>query len=517
MKHAECKFINPGPLCFFMPDGNSQFGMSSLRMGCWRETFQPAGAQGGLKLFSPNGQQRAKRHGAFRENLSINLKLSNRNKALKSAQNKLNHFDPQAISAGPSGWGARDAMKAGSSAVLQGLIKRADLNGEIVVLKEWLQQKDRWLCQLPENHQTAGNAEINVKLENLQPIKKAKRPSTLSDSSRPAKQANSVAAPKESMRAFLERQSARRAAQAEQDPILVEDEDGSPMLRRKRKAAPGSAAGSAASVGRPSPSPQSGSAGSPSPMRRIRTKSSEKTVEQIYQKKTQLEHILLRPDSYVGSVERQHQEQWIRGDDGSMVLKQLSFIPALYKIFDEILVNAADNLIRDPSMDTIKISIDRKKCLISVWNNGKGLPIEVHKEHGCYVPELVFGHLLTSDNYNDSEKKVVGGRNGYGAKLTNIYSKSFVVETVDSSCQKRYRQVWQKNMTSREEPEISKCQGEDYTSVTFEPDLPRFGMTALEDDIVSLMERRAYDVAASTRGRCRVFLNQKELEVKSPS
>lgn len=399
--------------------------------------------------------------------------------------------------------------------MLQGLKKRADLNGEIVVLKEWLQQKDRWLCQLPESD--AGPAEINVKVENLQPIKKAKRPSTLSDA-RPAKQANSVAAPKENMRSFFERQSARKAAQAQaqaEDPILVEDEDGSPMLRRKRKTAPASAAGSGASVGAPSPSPHSRSAGSPSPMRRIRTKSSEKTVEQIYQKKTQLEHILLRPDSYVGSVERQHQEQWIRDTDGSMVLKQLSFIPALYKIFDEILVNAADNLIRDPSMDTIKISIDRKKCLISVWNNGKGLPIEVHKEHGCYVPELVFGHLLTSDNYNDSEKKVVGGRNGYGAKLTNIYSKTFVVETVDSSCQKRYRQVWRNNMTSRDEPEISKCQGQDYTSVTFEPDLPRFGMTALEDDIVSLMERRAYDVAASTRGRCRVFLNQKELEVKS--
>eukprot|EP00913_Durusdinium_trenchii_P034684 g32446.t1 len=77
-----------------------------------------------------------------------------------------------------------------------------------------------------------------------------------------------------------------------------------------------------------------------------------------------------------------------------------------------ILVNAADNLIRDPSMDTIRVEIDTAKSRISVWNNGKGLPIEIHKEHGCYVPELVFGHLLTSDNYNDSEKKVVGGRNG---------------------------------------------------------------------------------------------------------
>jgi DNA gyrase/topoisomerase IV subunit B len=41
-----------------------------------------------------------------------------------------------------------------------------------------------------------------------------------------------------------------------------------------------------------------------------------------------------------------------------------------------------------------------------VWNNGDGIPVEMHKEEGVYVPELIFGHLLTSSNYNDMEKKV---------------------------------------------------------------------------------------------------------------
>jgi len=56
----------------------------------------------------------------------------------------------------------------------------------------------------------------------------------------------------------------------------------------------------------------------------------------------------------------------------------------------------------------------------------------MHKEHKVLVPELIFGHLLTSSNYDDSVKKVTGGRNGYGAKLTNIFSKSFQVETAES-------------------------------------------------------------------------------------
>lgn len=104
-------------------------------------------------------------------------------------------------------------------------------------------------------------------------------------------------------------------------------------------------------------------------------------------------------------------------------------------------MNAADNLIREPSQDTIRVEVKRKEGSISIWNNGSGLPVQMHREHNCYVPELVFGQLLTSDNYDDEEKKVVGGRNGYGAKLTNIFSTKFVLETADASSGKKYKQA----------------------------------------------------------------------------
>ena len=81
------------------------------------------------------------------------------------------------------------------------------------------------------------------------------------------------------------------------------------------------------------------------------------------------------------------------------------------------------------------------KNLISIWNNGKGIPIEIHKEQNVYVPTLIFGHLLTSSNYDDSQKKVTGGRNGFGAKLCNIFSKKFVVETACSDYGKKFKQV----------------------------------------------------------------------------
>ena len=82
-----------------------------------------------------------------------------------------------------------------------------------------------------------------------------------------------------------------------------------------------------------------------------------KAIEEIYQKKSQLEHILLRPDTYIGSTEKQTQTIWIH-DGQKMVQQSIAFVPGLYKIFDEILVNAADNRVRDPTMDTVKIDIN---------------------------------------------------------------------------------------------------------------------------------------------------------------
>ena len=130
-----------------------------------------------------------------------------------------------------------------------------------------------------------------------------------------------------------------------------------------------------------------------------------KAIEDIYQKKTQLEHILLRPDTYIGSTEKQQQPLWVH-DGERMAFRPVTYAPGLYKIFDEILVNAADNKVRDPTMDQVRVDIDQGAGTIRVFNNGLGIPVEVHKEEGVYVPELIFGHLLTSSNYNDKDAKV---------------------------------------------------------------------------------------------------------------
>ncbi|NP_999049.1 DNA topoisomerase 2-alpha [Sus scrofa] len=237
------------------------------------------------------------------------------------------------------------------------------------------------------------------------------------------------------------------------------------------------------------------------------------SIERIYQKKTQLEHILLRPDTYIGSVESVTQQMWVYDEDIGINYREVTFVPGLYKIFDEILVNAADNKQRDPKMSCIRVTIDPENNLISIWNNGKGIPVVEHKVEKMYVPALIFGQLLTSSNYDDEEKKVTGGRNGYGAKLCNIFSTKFTVETASREYKKMFKQTWMDNMGRAGEMELKPFNGEDYTCITFHPDLSKFKMQSLDKDIVALMVRRAYDIAGSTKD-VKVFLNGNKLPVK---
>lgn len=230
---------------------------------------------------------------------------------------------------------------------------------------------------------------------------------------------------------------------------------------------------------------------------------------------TQLEHIIKRPDTYIGSVERSEKQMWVYNTElDSMELRDVNFVPGLYKIFDEILVNAADNKQRDKNMDTIKVTVDRETGEISVLNNGRGIPIEMHQKEKIWIPEMIFGHLLTSSNYDDDQEKVTGGRNGYGAKLCNIFSIKFTLETADSKSKKKYTQTWLNNMSRMETARIVNSKGDDYTKVTFSPDFSKFKMSGIDDDFEALVKRRVYDLAGTSRG-VKVWLNGEKIKVNS--
>ncbi|PNS15009.1 hypothetical protein CAC42_2238 [Sphaceloma murrayae] len=232
-----------------------------------------------------------------------------------------------------------------------------------------------------------------------------------------------------------------------------------------------------------------------------------------YQKLTQLEHILKRPDTYIGSVEKMEQQMWVfNSSTEQMEHREVNYVPGLYKIFDEILVNAADNKQNDKNMNEIRVQVNREEGMISVRNNGRGIPIEIHEKEQIYIPEMIFGHLLTGSNYNDDQAKVTGGRNGYGAKLCNIFSTKFKLETVDSRKKKKYTQTWTNNMGKMGEANIAAHKGDDYTQITFYPDFKRFGMDQMDDDFEALVKRRVYDMAGTCAG-VKVYLNGDRVKI----
>ncbi|KAF8319936.1 type II DNA topoisomerase [Clavulina sp. PMI_390] len=240
-----------------------------------------------------------------------------------------------------------------------------------------------------------------------------------------------------------------------------------------------------------------------------------KDASDRYQAMSQIEHILKRPDSYIGSVETISQEMWVFNvEEKRMQYKNISYVPGFFKIFDEILVNAADHKINSETMTWIKVTIDVEKNEISVQNNGSGIPIQMHKKEKVWIPAMIFGRLLTGSSYDDDEKKLTGGRNGYGAKLTNIYSHKFTIETANKEDGKKFKQTWTNNMSSTTDASITtNSRGEEYTKVTFSPDLARFQMESIDDDVLSLLTKRVYDLAGTVSG-VTVWLNGEKIKVR---
>jgi DNA topoisomerase-2 len=259
-------------------------------------------------------------------------------------------------------------------------------------------------------------------------------------------------------------------------------------------------------------------------------KSIKEAMEDEYQKVDPVAHVLLRPDTYVGSIEHDEREMWIHdSDSGKITLDKISFVPGFFKIFDEVLVNSRDHHVKDKTCKNIKVTINKKTGTITVWNDGNGIPIvkisvELEKDKpkvDMYVPELIFGHLLTGSNFNDdSRDDTVGGRNGYGAKLANIFSKSFIVETVyinkKDEIYKKFVQKHSENMSQKDVPTITdvKPDTKPYTKITYTPDLKRFGMDEFSEDVVNLLHKRVHDISACTGDKVSVYLNDSLIKIK---
>ena len=242
------------------------------------------------------------------------------------------------------------------------------------------------------------------------------------------------------------------------------------------------------------------------------------------QQKTDKQHILDNPDTYIGAVEQIDADMWIMSEDDEKIIeKNISYIPGLFKLFDEGIVNCRDHVVRmktrvDSKSDNalpvthIDVSIEPDGT-ITMINDGNG--IDVAQKDGIWIPELVFGHLRTSTNYNKDEKKIVGGKNGFGFKLVLIWSTYGRIETIDHIRGLKYIQEYKNNLDEICKPSITKCKNKPYTKITFRPDYQRLGIEGPSADVISLLKKRVYDISAVTDKALKVKYNDKLVPIKN--
>jgi DNA topoisomerase-2 len=246
-----------------------------------------------------------------------------------------------------------------------------------------------------------------------------------------------------------------------------------------------------------------------------------------YQKKTDREHVLDNPDTYTGSMEPTDYETYVYDAGTNRIIhKNISIIPGLYKLFDEGVVNCRDHYVRQQqsiqneipnTLPVTKIDIEiLEDGTIIMMNDGNGIDIEKHPEHGLWIPEMIFGHLRTSTNYDKTQKKIVGGKNGFGFKLALIWSTIGSVETVDHIRKLKYIQEFTDNLTVIHPPKITKASCKPYTRITFRPDYKRLNCSSgLDENMIALFRRRVYDIAAVTNKTVKVIFNKEVVNTKT--
>ena len=234
------------------------------------------------------------------------------------------------------------------------------------------------------------------------------------------------------------------------------------------------------------------------------------SVDKKFKKLDDIDHVILRPGMYIGSIKPHKATKWIVEDD-KMIQKEVTYNPGLLKIFDEIVTNSVDESKRAGSkLNTVKVNIDRATNYINIWDNG-GIPVVKHTQHKEWIPEMIFSNLKAGSNFNDEEQRTGAGTNGVGSTLTNIYSKEFTVTTCDGA--NHFTQTFSNNMRKRTAAKVKKST-KGFTEINYLIDFEKFTITGIDDDHFKMLEKRVYDIAACNTN-LKVYFNGKLINIKT--
>ena len=234
-----------------------------------------------------------------------------------------------------------------------------------------------------------------------------------------------------------------------------------------------------------------------------------------YKKLSHREHVRLRSGMYMGLVDPKMYNEWVVSDDNKLIKQDIYYSKALYKIIDEIVVNAIDQYTRTKDLkgqqccNTIKCEFDVENGEINIYNNGKGIEIQKFEDEDIYIPEVIFSHAMSGSNFNDDDTMITGGLNGLGSKLTNYCSDYFTITTVDEDTSLYYTQTFEDGNNIVNKPKIEKTKVKSYTRIVFKPEYEFFYKDEEVDFevIESIIKTRMYFVAVFCNN-ARVYFNK---------
>ena len=234
------------------------------------------------------------------------------------------------------------------------------------------------------------------------------------------------------------------------------------------------------------------------------------SVDKKFKKLDDIDHVILRPGMYIGSIKPHKSIKWLLDSD-KMSQSEITYNPGLLKIFDEIVTNSVDESKRQESnLNTIKVTVDKSTGYINIWDNG-GIPVVKHSEHKEWIPEMIFSNLKAGSNFDDTEERSWAGTNGVGSTLTNIYSKKFTVTTCDGK--NHFTQTFSDNMRKRTAPKTKKST-KGFTEIEYLVDFEKFGLTGIDEEHFRMIEKRVYDLAACNTS-LKIYFNGKLINFKS--
>ena len=214
-------------------------------------------------------------------------------------------------------------------------------------------------------------------------------------------------------------------------------------------------------------------------------------------------HIYKKPDMYIGADDKVSREEWIYNFETKKIEnKIIDFVPGCERIYLEILTNASDNIGRSnrKNINSGNIEVIMEDQWIKIKNYGLPIPIEIHPENNIYIPQMIFGSLLTSSNYEVDRHEA--GTNGIGAKATNIFSKEFKVIIFNLDKKLKYTQIWKNNMKEMSEPLIEKCNDkESSVEIQYLMDFKKFNYNEEKypKEAFNLFARHAIDISFTSK------------------